>query len=168
MELHAIVAVADSGIIGKDNQLIWRLSDDLKYFKKVTQGHCIISGRKNYESIGRPLPGRTNIIITRDNSYQAEGCVVVNSLQDAINIAKNENDPTPFIIGGGEIYRLSLPYIHKLYLTEVHQAFEGDVTFPELGKEWIETSRVRNAASEKNQCDFSFVCYENKSVTSLT
>jgi len=161
VKLNAIVAVAQNRAIGKDNDLIWRLSNDLKHFKNVTQGHCIISGRKNYESIGRPLPGRTNIILTRDTSYQAEGCEVVHTLKDALKIAEKIGDLSPFIIGGGEIYRMTLPYVDTLYYTEVHQEFDADVFFPELTNQWQEISREKHLKDEKNQCDYSFVVYKN-------
>lgn len=166
-QLNAMVAVSNNLVIGKDNDLIWRLSSDLKYFKQVTSGHCIISGRKNYESIGRPLPGRTNIIITRDTQYQAKGCVVVHSLAEAVAHAQSIGDEAPFVIGGGEIYKLALPYVHTLYYTEVHEDFEGDTFFPELGPQWVETSRQAGVQTDKDQCAFSFVTYTNSQVQSF-
>lgn len=160
-QLNAIVAVSDNGVIGKDNDLIWKLRTDLQYFKKVTSGHCIISGRKNYESIGRPLPGRTNIILTRDTSYHAEGCIVLHDLDSAIQYAKDIGDESPFIIGGGQIYRAALPYISTFYVTEVHDEFEGDTFFDSLTEGWEEVSRQKGEKSDKDECEFTFVVYHN-------
>lgn len=162
-ELKAIVAVAENHVIGRDNDLIWKLSSDLKYFKEMTSGHCVICGRRSYESIGRPLPHRTNIIITRDTTYQAEGCVVVASLKEAIEHARSIEDQSPFIIGGGQIYNLALDHVNTLYYTEVHAEFQGDTFFPELDSQWVETSRISGEKTDKDQCEFTFVTYSNKS-----
>ncbi len=158
MKISSIVAVAQNNVIGKDNDLIWRLSEDLKRFKRITSGHHIIMGRLNYESIGRPLPNRTNVIITRQKDYTAEGCVVVNSLEEALQVAKDNGETEAFIIGGAQIYNLAMPYIEKIYLTEVHQSFDGDVFFAELGEEWKEVHREGPfPKTEKDQCEYSFV-----------
>lgn len=163
MRIAQIVAVAQNGVIGKDNDLIWRLSNDLKYFKNITTGHHIIMGRKNYESIGRPLPNRTSIIITRNPNYKAEGCIVVNSLEKAIEIAKTNGDDEAFIIGGGEIYNMSMNLVNRIYYTEVHESFEGDTFYPELDKStWNEISREKHSSDEKNAHDYSFVIYDSK------
>ena len=161
MIISQIVAVSTNGVIGKDNDLIWRLSSDLKYFKKITTGHHIIMGRKNYESIGRPLPNRTSVIITRNKDYKAEGCIVVHSLEDALDVARKNNETEACIIGGGEVYKISMPLTDKIYLTEVHENFEGDTYYPSIDKKiWKEVSRESFKADEKNAHDYSFVVFE--------
>lgn len=153
-----IAAIAENNALGKDNQLIWHLPADLKRFKKVTSNHPVIMGRKTFESLGKPLPNRTNIIITRNVNFKAEGCVVVNSLQQAIEISKGDEDP--FILGGAEIYKQAIEIADKLDLTFVHHQFEADAFFPEIDKTiWTETSRETFKADDKNKYDFSFVSY---------
>lgn len=135
MKISIIVAVSKNWVIGGNNQLLWHISDDLKRFKALTSGHTIIMGRKTFESIGRPLPNRKNIIISRNPDLKIEGCIIVNSLTAALEISKNEEEV--FIVGGGELYRQALPLAHKLYLTKVHKDFEGDTTFPKVNfDEW--------------------------------
>ena len=158
--ISMIVAADENNVIGKDNQLIWHLPDDLKFFKQKTSGHCIIMGRHTFESVGKPLPNRTNIIITRDQNYTAEGCQVVHSLEDALELAKE--DDNPFIVGGEQIYRLALPMADQVYLTRVHHEFEGDRHFPELGDEWVKTESIPHAADEKHQYAFTFKTYEKR------
>lgn len=159
MEISMIAAVADNNVIGKDNQLIWHLPDDLKFFKNTTKGHHIIMGRKNFEAIGRPLPHRTSIIITRQKNYKADGCIVVNSIEEAIS--KVKNDDKPFIIGGGEIYKQALPLATKLYITKVHARFEGDTLFPEIKPdEWKTISENYHPEDERHECAFSIVVME--------
>jgi len=158
-----IAAVAANNALGKDNQLIWHLPADLKRFKKVTSNHHIIMGRKTYESLGKPLPNRVNIIITRNLNYVAEGCIVVNSLSEAIEAAKN--DPNPYILGGAEIYNQAMDIADKLDLTFVHHKFEADAFFPNIDLTvWKESSREDFKADEKNKYDFSFVTYIKKEV----
>lgn len=153
-----IAAVAKNNALGKDNQLIWHLPADLKRFKKVTLGHHIIMGRKTFESLGKPLPNRTTIIITRNTNYFAEGCIVVNSLEEAINTAKV--DENPFILGGAEIYKQALEIADVLDLTLVHYKFEADVFFPKIDfNNWKEMSREDFKADDKNKYDYSFVKY---------
>lgn len=153
-----IAAIAKENALGKDNQLIWYLPADLKRFKKVTFNHHIIMGRKTFESLGKPLPNRTTIIITRNDNYKAEGCIVVNSLKLAIEAA-NE-DENPFILGGAEIYTQAIEIADKLDLTFVHHPFEADVFFPEIDKTiWKETTREDFKADEKNKYDYSFLSY---------
>lgn len=155
-----MAAVAANNALGKDNQLIWHLPADLKRFKKMTLNHMVIMGRKTYESLGKPLPNRTNIIITRDKNYKVEGCVVVNSLKEALEAAVKENE-NPFILGGAEIYRQAMQFADKLDLTFVHHKFEADVFFPEIDKTiWKETSHEDFKADEKNKYDYSFVTFE--------
>lgn len=137
-ELSIIVAVAENGVIGRNNDLIWHISEDLKRFKNLTTGHTIVMGRKTFESFPKgPLPNRRHVIITRDKTYTAESCEVVHSFEEAL---KNCNDSGEnFIIGGGEIYRELLPFAGKIYLTKVLQDFEGDTYFPEIDSSVWET-----------------------------
>jgi dihydrofolate reductase len=165
MIVSLIVAVSENGVIGKDNDLIWHLPKDIKFFKDTTMGHHVIMGRKNFESIPHkysPLPNRTNVIITRQADYAAEGCVVVNSVEAAIEIAKQNGDIEPFIIGGGQIYKLALEanLVDKIYLTKVHHSFEGDTFFPKLGNEWEEIERIDCKSDEKHAHDYSFLTFE--------
>lgn len=153
-----IAAVAENRALGKNNQLIWHLPADLKRFKQVTLGHHIIMGRKTFESLGKPLPNRTTIIITRNKKYTQEGCIVVNSLSDAIEASKS--DENPYILGGAEIYKQALEIADKLDLTLVHHSFEADVYFPEIDHTiWNVLERIDNKADEKNKFDYSFVTY---------
>ncbi|MBX0289018.1 dihydrofolate reductase [Hymenobacter sp. HSC-4F20] len=152
-----VVAVADNGVIGGENQLPWHLPLDLKHFKQLTQGHPVVMGRRTFESIGRPLPGRTNIIVTRQPEWRAEGCETAYAVPQALELARTFDEEV-FVIGGGEIYRQALPAADVVYLTEVHHAFEGDVTFPELNPaEWREETRERHEPDEKHAYAFSFV-----------
>ena len=138
--ISIIVAVADNGVIGCANKLIWHLSDDLKRFKRLTTGHPVVMGRKTFDSIGRPLPNRVNIVISRDKSLDIEDVVVVNSIDGAVGLFGTDEEI--FIIGGGEIYRQSMPLADKLYLTLVHQTPEGDTYFPEIDhRQWKEVFR---------------------------
>lgn len=165
MKLSMIVAVAENGVIGRNNALPWYLPNDLKYFKQTTMGKPVIMGRKTYESIGKPLPGRTNIVITRQSDYQPEGVKVVSSVEAARELAESvcliDGQSEAMIMGGAEIYTLSLPHTDRLYLTEVHAAVEGDAFFPDYDKsQWQETGREDFAAEGPNPYDYSFVVYE--------
>lgn len=158
--ISIIVAVAENGAIGKDNRLLWRLSDDLKQFKALTSGHAVIMGRKTFESIGKPLPNRTNIVITRHGKVSdSESVLTVNSIEKAIETAKEvEGNEEIFIIGGGNIYEQSLGITDKIYLTEVKVAIDGDTFFPKLNEdEWEEVSRKSYQKNEKNDHDFDVV-----------
>jgi dihydrofolate reductase len=135
MIVSMIAAMGKNHVIGKDNQMMWHLPLEYKYFKETTLNHCIITGRKNYESIGRPLPGRTNIIVTRDTALQIEGCIVVNSIDAALEYAKSKGETEAFITGGGQIYEASLPLVDKIYLTLVDFSPDGDVFFPRFDQE---------------------------------
>lgn len=156
--ISIIVAADEQNIIGKDNMLPWDLPDEMKFFREKTKGHPIIMGRKNYESIGRPLPHRRNIVITRQESYEAEGCDVVHSLDDAIALVKNEEDI--FIIGGGEIYKQAMEKADRIYFTRIHANFDGDVSFPEIGDEWKEVDRSRHLEDDKHECAFTFLTFD--------
>lgn len=158
MIISAIVATARNLAIGHQNQIPWYLPADLKYFKKVTTGHHVIMGRKSFQSIGRPLPNRTNVVITRDLFFVATGCTVVHTLEEALAIAEANGETEAFIIGGGEIYRKSWPYLDRLYLTEVDtEPMGADVFFPAIDeKEWQELSREAHAADDKNEFGYVF------------
>ena len=160
--LTIIAAVAENNALGQNNDLIWRLPSDLKRFKKVTLGHHVIMGRKTFESLGKPLPNRTTIIISRNKDYQVEGCIIVNSLEKAILAAKS--DANPYILGGGEIYRQALDHADMLDLTLVHHSFEdADTFFPPIDfKKWKEINREDFKADETHDYDYSFVRYKKK------
>ena len=163
MTISAIVATAKNNVIGKDNNIPWYLPADLKYFKRTTLGHHIIMGRKSFISIGRPLPKRTNIIITRDPFFMASGCIVVHSLKEAIDIAKENGEEEIFIIGGGQIYEQAMPLVNRIYLTEVNAEVDGEIYFPKINKqEWHEIKREANEPDEKNEYAYSFVILERK------
>ncbi|KAA1189712.1 dihydrofolate reductase [Pseudohalioglobus sediminis] len=160
-----IVAVADNGVIGRDNALPWHLPEDLRYFKRVTMGKPLLMGRKTYESIGRPLPGRTNIVITRDPAWQAPGVQVVHSLDDAMalgaEVAQRDDVDEMMVIGGAEIYAAVIPQARRLYLTRVHASVAGDAVLPEVDwSVWCKVSSERHAAGGDNPYDYSFEVYE--------
>ena len=154
-----IAAIGKNGELGKNNDLIWHLPNDLKRFKKVTAGHHVIMGRKTFESLGKPLPNRTNIIITRNAAYTAEGCVIVNSLQEAIEAA--QEDENPFILGGAQIYKQALEIADVLDLTRVDASLEADAFFPEIDPEkWKEVAREKHQKDERHDYNYSFVTYK--------
>ena len=156
MKISIVVAMAANRVIGRDKQLPWHLPADLKHFKETTMGKPILMGRKTWESIGRPLPGRTNIVITRDEDYVAPGCVVVHSIEAALQAAGEVDEV--MVIGGAEFYRQVLPQADTIYLTRVHRGFEGDTRFPELDEaEWEEVGRIDCKADEKNPHAYSFI-----------
>lgn len=149
-----IAAVAANGVIGDNNALPWRLPEDLRRFKALTLGHPVIMGRKTFESIGRPLPGRRNIVISRNREYAAAGCEVAASLEAALEACRNGSDEV-FIIGGAQIYAEALPLAQRLYMTEVHCAFEGDAHFPAFDRrEWNEIQREPCISENGMNCDF--------------
>lgn len=166
MRISMIVAVAENGVIGKENDLPWRLSSDLKYFKQVTSGKPVLMGRKTWESLPRrPLPNRANIVITRDATYEAEGAHVVLSVEAAIAKARelllgSEGDEA-VIMGGAQIYKAGYPFADRLYYTQVHATVEGDTYFDEVAlSEWREVSREHHAAGEKDSVDYSWIVYD--------
>lgn len=162
-QLTIIVAAGENNAIGKDNDLIWHLSDDLKRFKSLTNGHHIIMGRKTFESFPKPLPNRTHIVITRQNEYRVpDGVIVVNSLDDAIDAARK--DKQPFIIGGGEIYKQSMALANKIELTRVHHSFaDADTFFPEIDDSiWKKVNHLTHDADEKHDYAFTFLTYEKR------
>ena len=151
----AIVAMADNGVIGRNNGLPWRLPDDLKRFKALTMGHALLMGRKTYDSIGRPLPGRRNLVLTRNPRWQAPGTETVRSLEEALTRA---GDSTLFVIGGAEVFALAWPVVGRLELTEVHAAPPGDTRLERFDRRaWRETFREEHAADERHASPFSFV-----------
>ena len=160
MDISIIVAVAENSVIGKDNQLLWRLSEDLKLFKKRTTGHAIIMGRKTFDSIGKPLPGRTTVVVTRNKSLQIEGCIIAHSLNEAI--AACAGDDEIFVVGGAELYAQALPLANTLYLTEIQQDIIGDAHFPAFNtKYWQEISRQTQSQTSPQTLDFHFVTYRH-------
>lgn len=154
-----IAAIARNNALGKNNKLIWHLPADLKRFKNITNGHHIIMGRKTFESLGKPLPNRTTIIITRNKNYKVKDCIVVNSLKEALE--KANEDENPYILGGAEIYKQAMNLADQLDVTLIHHEFQADAFFPEIDKSiWKESSREDFKADEKNKYDYSFVCYK--------
>jgi dihydrofolate reductase len=170
MEIGLIVAIAENNIIGGDNKLLWHLPADMKYFKNLTSQNIIIMGRKTYDSIGKPLPNRDNIVISRDKKLQLEGCYMAHSLEVALEIAKRINDELGnevqkkvYIIGGEQIYKLSMDIAQKLYITELMSKFEGDAFFPKIDDTiWEEASRENHKKDEKNHFDYAFVVYNRR------
>ncbi len=163
MKISIIVARSANHVIGRNNDLIWKLPADLKYFRSTTMGHFIVMGRKTLESTARPLPGRTSIVISRQQDLSIEGCIVVHSLAEAIALGEKYGQKELFILGGGQIYREAMQHADRIYLTEVHETFEGDTFFPEISEnEWVEVSREDHQKDEKNPHDYSFVLLERK------
>jgi len=161
MLISAIFAMSENRVIGKNNQLPWHLPADLKHFKKITLGKPILMGRKTYESIGRPLPGRCNVIITKDIDYQAPGCVVVNSIEQALATTKESDEI--FVMGGALLYQAMLPLIQRLYMTIIHQPFDGDTFFPLLNQDdWQEIERVDYTKDSENPHPYSFFILDRK------
>jgi dihydrofolate reductase len=163
-----LVAVAENGAIGKDNRLLWHLPEDLKRFKRLTTGNVVVMGRKTYESIGKPLPNRVNVVVSRNPHFRAEGCQVVSSLDEALSWSNAQHPASSvFLIGGAELYRLGLPLCDRIELTEVHAAPEGDAFF-EFDREallrsaWQEVSREPHPADERHAYAFDFVTLVKK------
>lgn len=161
MLVSAIVAISANGVIGRENGIPWYLPDDLKWFKKNTLGHHVIMGRKTYETLGRPLPNRTNVVVTRDLFFVASGCVVVHSVDEALRLALDNGEQEAVIIGGGQIYRQTEHYWDKLYLTEVDVELEGDTFFSAINAaDWRETFREFHPADERHDYAFTFKILE--------
>lgn len=157
--LSIIAAIGKNNELGKNNALLWHMSADMKHFRKTTSGHPVIMGQKTYESLGRPLPNRRNIILTRDKNFEASGTEIVYSPEEALE--KLDKKEENFVIGGGQIYRLFLPKAERLYITRVEAEFpDADTYFPEIGPEWKEKSREDFPADEENPHPYSFVLYE--------
>jgi len=164
VKIILIAAIAKNNVIGKDNQLIWKLSADLKRFKNLTSGHFVLMGRKTYDSLGRPLPNRTHLIITRNKDFQApEGHYSFESLEEAFIFCNKINLEKLFIIGGGQIYQEAISIADELEITEVDVEPEGDTFFPEIDPEiWVETFREEHLADEKNEYNYAFVTFEKR------
>ena len=161
MRLSIIVAVAENGVIGRDNQLPWHLSADLKRFKRLTMGHHLLLGRKSYEAIGRPLPGRFMVVISRGTPSLPDGVSLASSVDKAIELARKAGDHEAFIAGGAQIYRLALPRADRIYLTKIHRSFAGDSYFPKLDEElWTLVKSEYHEASQVDPCGFSFLTYD--------
>jgi len=159
--ISILVAMDEKRGIGNAGALPWRLSSDLKRFRELTMGHHIIVGRKTFESIGKPLPGRHTIVLTRDPSFRPEGCLVADSVEGGISLAKERGETEAFVIGGAEIYAHAMDAADRLYLTQVHAEVECDTFFPEFKREaWIETRQSDHQADEKNQYPFTFKMLE--------
>lgn len=160
-ELTIIAAVSINNVIGNDNKLIWKLSNDLKRFKNLTTNHSVIMGRKTFESLPNPLPDRNNIVITRDTNYSKPNIQVCSSIEDAINLTKT--DTQPFIIGGGEIYSQTINIVDKIELTRVHEEFDGDAYFPEIPLDIFELINEENYNSDlENEFDYSYLTYKKR------
>ncbi len=161
MKVSLIVAIAENNVIGKDNDLIWHLPDDLKHFKSKTSGHTIIMGRKTFESIGsKPLPKRENIVISRSPQTPVNGVIFTTSLEEALNLS---TDQEPFIVGGAEIYRQSLDVVDVMEITRVHESFEGDTFFPEINPDkWTLEKEETHAIDENHKHAFSFQTWVKK------
>ena len=156
-----IAAAAENNALGKDNELVWHLPNDFKRFKTLTSGHYIVMGRKSFESFPKPLPNRTHVIITRQKNYKAEGCIIVDSIEKALLVCPKNEDT--FIIGGGEIYTLSLPFTDKIEITRVHSSFEADAYFPEINKkDWKLEKYEFNEKDEKHKYDYTYETYIRK------
>lgn len=163
MILTLVVAAARNNVIGKDNQLLWRLPNDTRYFKNVTWGMPVVMGRKTFESLGKPLAGRTNIVLTRNSSWKADGVTVVKNLDDAIFVAKQMDVKELMVIGGGEIYKMAMPKAGRIHLTRVEADVEGDASFPGIDPLlWKLVSREDHGADEKHAYAYSFQVWERR------
>lgn len=160
MIISIIVAMAANGVIGRANTLPWDMPSDLKHFRGITTGHPVIMGSKTHESIGKALPGRTNIVLSEQADYRAEGCIVVHSIEEALALVKDAADEV-FFIGGANVFRQVMPLTDRLYVTLIHHEFEGDVFFPEIDPMvWLEVNREDHRADESNPYAFSFLVFE--------
>lgn len=163
MKISLVVAVSENQVIGKNNQLLWRLPNDMKFFKNTTWAMPVIMGRKTFASLGKALKGRTNIVITRNPSWSAEGVQCAASLDQALELARSTDALEVFVIGGGEIYREAMPIAHRIYLTRVHAAFEGDTFFPALDpSDWTMVSELDFNADEQHAYPYSFQVWERR------
>lgn len=158
--MQAIVAMDQHDVIGHDGQMPWSLPNDLKHFKEITMGHTVIMGRKTFESIGRPLPNRTNVVVTRNQDFHHEGIIIEHDLDE---IPKKYDREDAFIIGGGELYKALLPYVKRLYVTRVHATFEGDTMFPMLNwNEWQLIEEKKGIVDDRNEVAHTFFIFERK------
>ena len=164
MKVSLIVAMDENGVIGKENDIPWRIPKDWEYVKNTTKGHSIILGRRNLESIGRALSKRRNIVLTRDKGFTFNGCEIAHSTEDVFELCKNEEEI--FIFGGEQIYNLFLPYTNKMYITKIHHKFEGDTFFPDVNyDEWNEVSIKKGIMDDENRYNYYFHVYERKNIS---
>ena len=163
MIISMVVAASENNIIGKDNQLMWHLPADMKFFKNITSGHHVVMGRKTFDALGKILPNRTNIIITRQEDFKIEGGLIVNDLKSGLDLAKQNGETECMIIGGGDVYQQSMVWADRIYLTRVHANFEGDTSFPLLDtEEWKMIKNENHFVDEKHIHSFSFQIWERK------
>jgi dihydrofolate reductase len=163
MNITLVVAASENNAIGLNNQLLWHLPKDMRFFKNTTWGMPILMGRKTFESMGsKSLNGRLNIIITRNKNWESEDVTVVHTMEEAITLAEKYSYKELLVIGGGEVYEMALPLAEKIWLTRVHTTIEGDVYFPKLNTEWEMVSSSHNAADEKHKFSFDFECWKRK------
>lgn len=161
MRLSIITAMAANRVIGIENRLPWHLPEDLQHFKTLTMGHHIVMGRKTYDSIGKPLPGRTTVIITRNMDYAVPGCIAVNSIDAALTVCHGDSEV--FFVGGAELYAQALHIAHRIYLTEIKRDFPGDAYFPPFDpSQWDEVSREKHTTTNSEPYDYHFVVYDRK------
>ena len=163
MIISIIVAMAKNRVIGNKNALPWRLPADMEHFRQLTVGKPVIMGQKTFESIGKPLPGRTNIVLTLDENFQAPGCIIAHSVDEALQTAKKKGTGEVMVAGGASVYRQFLPLTNKMYLTLINKDFEGDAYFPEFDeKDWEETERIENKPDKDNHYQYNFITLERK------
>lgn len=163
MNITLVVAASDNNVIGKDNQLLWHLPKDMRFFKNTTWGLPILMGRKTYESLGnKVLPGRLNLILSNQKNIKTNGATLVHSLQDAVNLAAKQDYKQLMVIGGGQIYELALPLAHTIMLTRVHTTIEGDAFFPALNEDWVKKESTFYNSDEKHSYSFDIECWQRK------
>lgn len=164
MKISLIVAADEHNGIGKNNRLLCHLSGDLKYFRKVTTGHHILMGRKTFESVGRPLPNRVNVVLTRDQHFEAEGCLIVNTLKEAFELAKAHGETEFMITGGDQIFKQCISMADRIYLTRIHHVFDADTFFPEMDAQWKLIREEKHTRDDKNDYDYTFQVYERPGI----
>ncbi|MEY4058447.1 MAG: hypothetical protein RLZ50_1659 [Bacteroidota bacterium] len=163
MNITLVVAASDNNVIGKDNQLLWHLPKDMRFFKNTTWGLPILMGRKTFESLGnKVLPGRLNLILSNQKNIKTNGATLVHSLQDAVNLAAQQDYKQLMVIGGGQIYELALPLAHTIMLTRVHTTIEGDAFFPALNEDWVKKESTFYNSDEKHSYSFDIECWQRK------
>ena len=163
MNITLVVAASDNNVIGKDNQLLWHLPKDMRFFKNTTWGLPIVMGRKTFESLGsKVLPGRLNLILSNQKNIKTNGATLVHSLQDAVNLAAKQDYKQLMVIGGGQIYELALPLAHTIMLTRVHTTIEGDAFFPTLNEDWVKKESTFYNSDEKHSYSFDIECWQRK------
>ena len=163
MNITLVVAASDNNVIGKDNQLLWHLPKDMRFFKNTTWGLPILMGRKTFESLGnKVLPGRLNLILSNQKNIKTNGATLVHTLQDAVNIAAQQDYKQLMVIGGGQIYELALPLAHTIMLTRVHTTIEGDAFFPALNEDWVKKESTFYNSDEKHSYSFDIECWQRK------